>query len=154
MRLLQFVSVLLTALYLVPTGAHLFALPNKIGLPQQQYFLVQQIYRGWAWFGAAILAAIAAHFAAGLILLRRRQRAWPAFAAGFLLVIALVVFFVWTYPANRATANWTAVPADWRRLRLQWELSHAASAVLTLLALCFAIRSAMETAHGIGGTKL
>jgi hypothetical protein len=31
---------------LVPSGAHLFALPNKIGLAQDQYFVVQNIYRG------------------------------------------------------------------------------------------------------------
>jgi hypothetical protein len=38
----------LTALALVPAGAHLFELPNKIGLSQDRYFIVQSIYRGWA----------------------------------------------------------------------------------------------------------
>lgn len=147
MRLLQFLAVLLTALYLVPTGAHLFALPNKIGLPQQPYFIVQQIYRGWAWFGVVIFAAIAANLAAGLILLRRRRRSWPAFAAGFLLILSLIVFFVWTYPANQATHNWTLVPPDWQTLRGQWEVSHAANAVLTFLALCCATLSAMGRAQ-------
>jgi hypothetical protein len=27
-----------------------FALPNKIALTQEQYFIVQSIYRGWALF--------------------------------------------------------------------------------------------------------
>ena len=36
---------ILTALALVPAGAHLFELPNKIGLAQDQYFIVQSIYR-------------------------------------------------------------------------------------------------------------
>src|SRR5205823_8876928 len=36
---------------------------------------------------------------------------------------------------NRATRNWTAVPADWLGLRLLWEFSHAAGAVLDLAAL-------------------
>lgn len=143
LRPLQFLAVLLTALYLVPTGAHLFELPNKIGLPQQPYFVVQQIYRGWAWFGMVIPAAIAANLAAGLILLRRRRRPWPAFAAGFLLLLSLVVFFAWTYPTNQATHNWTFVPPDWQALRQQWEASHAANAILTFLALCCATWSAM-----------
>jgi hypothetical protein len=133
----------LTALYLVPTGTHLFELPNKIGLPQQQYFAVQQIYRGWAWFGVVVFAAIAANFATALMLRLHRRRAWPALAAGLLLVASLIVFFVWTYPANRATVNWTVVPANWRILRLDWELSHALNALLTFLALCCAIVSAM-----------
>jgi hypothetical protein len=143
LRFLQFLAVVLTALYLVPTGAHLFELPNKIGLSQQQYFAAQQIYRGWAWFGVVIFAAIAANVVAGLMLWMRRRLAWPAFAAGLLLALSLVVFFVWTYPANQATVNWTIVPADWQALRLDWELSHAVNAVLTFLALCCATVSAM-----------
>jgi hypothetical protein len=31
------------------------------------------------------------------------------------------------------------LPADWQRLRLQWAYSHAAGAVLTLLALVLLI---------------
>jgi hypothetical protein len=42
---------MLTAPALVPVGAHLFELPNKIGLSEEHYFLVQSIYRGWALFG-------------------------------------------------------------------------------------------------------
>ncbi|TMJ67612.1 MAG: DUF1772 domain-containing protein, partial [Alphaproteobacteria bacterium] len=51
----------MTALAFVPVGAHLFELPNKIGLSEQHYFVVQSIYRGWALFGVVIFAAIAAN---------------------------------------------------------------------------------------------
>jgi len=51
-------ALMLTALALVPAGTHLLALPNKIGLPQDQYFIVQGIYRGWAFLGAVLMAAI------------------------------------------------------------------------------------------------
>jgi hypothetical protein len=47
-----------------------------------------------------------------------------------------VIFFIWTYPANQATSNWTVVPADWQQLRTTWEYAHATNAVLTFLALC------------------
>jgi len=40
---LRLAAILLTALALVPAGAHLLALPNKIGLPQAGYFVVQGI---------------------------------------------------------------------------------------------------------------
>ena len=44
-RLLQFVAMVLTALALVPGGAHLFALANKINLSESDYFITQSIYR-------------------------------------------------------------------------------------------------------------
>lgn len=51
MRTLQFVAIVLTALALVPGGAHLFALPNKIHLREADYFITQGIYFGWSLFG-------------------------------------------------------------------------------------------------------
>jgi predicted anti-sigma-YlaC factor YlaD len=141
MRVLQFLAVVLTALALVPVGAHLFELPNKLGLAEEAYFTVQQIYRGWALFGVALFASIAANLAAGVVLLRHGRPSWPSWLAGLLIVVTLAIFFTWTYPANRATANWTAAPADWQALRRQWELSHAANAVVTFASLCCAALS-------------
>jgi predicted anti-sigma-YlaC factor YlaD len=141
---LQFVAVVLTALSLVPGGTHLFELPNKIGLSQEHYFTVQSIYRGWAMFGIPIIAAIGANLALGVMLRRRGKPAWPSLAAGLVLAATLLVFFEWTYPANQATTNWTVVTGDWETLRTQWELSHAANAVLTLIALCCATLSAVR----------
>jgi len=71
LRALKLTAVLLTALALVPGGAHFFELANKIGLPQQQYFVGQQIYRGWALFGVALFLAIIANWALGVGLWRR-----------------------------------------------------------------------------------
>ena len=51
MRLIQFLAIMLTALALVPSGAHLAALPNKMAMAQAAYFVAQQIYAGWALFG-------------------------------------------------------------------------------------------------------
>jgi hypothetical protein len=48
--LLRLTALALTAIVLVPSGAHLFELPGKIGLPRDAYFTVQGIYAGWAWF--------------------------------------------------------------------------------------------------------
>ena len=64
----RFLAVALTALALVPGGAHLFELTSKIGLPQEQYFTIQNIYRGWALFGFVWFGALAANLAlAGLL---------------------------------------------------------------------------------------
>ena len=58
--------------------------------------------------------------------------AWIAFLC---IVGTQVVFWTFTYPVNRMTANWTFLPGDWWELRKRWEYSHAASAVLNLIAL-------------------
>lgn len=157
MRVLQFVALMLTGLELVPTGAHFFELWNKIGLDQQQYFTVQQIYRGWAWFGIVLIAAIIANLGVAIVLWRRRQRFWLSLVAGVLVAATLVIFFGWTYPANQLTQNWTSVPGDWRMLRRQWELSHAVNAVLTFVALGFAagsIFAAQASPIGAGRPRL
>jgi len=148
MRMLQFLGVILTALALAPGCAHLFALPNKLALDQDAYFTAQAIYRGWSLLGIILIAALAADF--GLAIGMRRQPGPCSLAAGgaVCLALTLVVFFLWTYPANQATANWTAVPDNWAALRRQWEYSHAANAVLTFAALCLVTLSALRWRPG------
>ena len=136
LRVAQFLAIVLTALALVPAGAHLFELPNKIGLAEHDYFVVQSIYRGWALFGIVLFGALAADLAAA-VMVRRQRAPFRLAVLAFLLVVAtLVIFFTWTYPANQATSNWTVVPAEWQELRTQWEYAHATNAVLTFMALC------------------
>jgi len=49
-RRLQFFTIVVCALALIPSGAHLAALPNKIDLPQGDYFIVQGSTRaGQSW---------------------------------------------------------------------------------------------------------
>ncbi len=139
----QFLSVILTALALVPGGAHFFELPNKMGLGQDQYFTVQAIYRGWALFGFVLVGAIIANLALAMMLPRRRASFRLALAACVLVAVTLAIFFGWTYPANQATHNWAVVPANWEELRRQWEYSHAVNAALTFVALCCATLSVL-----------
>ena len=138
----QFLAVVLTALALLPGGAHLMALPAKIAMPEDPYFVAQQVYRGWAWAGVVIFFAIFANFAAAFFTNENRRRLFTA--AGLLITATLALFFIWTYPANQATGNWTSVPDNWEQLRIQWEYSHAASAALTFLALLCAVAAALS----------
>ena len=61
LRLIQFLAIILTALALVPRGAHLAALPNKMAMAQAAYFVAQQIYAGWALFGIVFGGESGAH---------------------------------------------------------------------------------------------
>jgi hypothetical protein len=143
MKLAQFLTILLIAIALVPVGAHLFELPHKIAMDRDGYMIVQGIYRGWAIFGAVIIAALAMNIV--LIFLSRSQPVPLLLAAlaGFLILCTLVIFFTWTYPINQITNNWTVAGGNWRVLRAQWEYSHAANAGVTFLALVCATASAL-----------
>jgi hypothetical protein len=150
----QFLAVVLTALALLPGGAHLMALPAKLAMPEQPYFVAQQVYRGWAWVGVVIFLAIFANFAAAFLTHGRRRQLFTV--AGLLIGTTLALFFVWTYPANEATGNWTSVPENWEQLRIQWEYSHAVNAALTFLALLCAVGAALsiDSRHETYGRNL
>lgn len=130
-------SVLFVGLALGPGLAHLLALPNKIGLGRDDYFVAQGIYRGWNLLAVVVVGALVSTLGLSLALRRQVPRSGSAWAlAAFLcLAGAQALFWIFTYPANVATANWTRQPADWEALRVQWEYSHAAGALLTLAAL-------------------
>ncbi len=142
-RLIQFLAIVLVAICLIPGGAHLFELPNKIVMDQQAYMSAQRIYDGWALFGVALIAALVA--IAGLAVFSRPQRTPFLFAiAGLVLMLAsLAGFFAVVFPMNQLTSNWTVTPENFEAVRAQWEYGHAADAVLTFLALIAIVISAL-----------
>jgi hypothetical protein len=144
MRISQFLAILVTAIALIPGGAHVLTLPAKMAMPQEPYFIAQQVYQGWAWLGIATFVAIFANFASALLTRHHSRQLLLSLTASLLIAATLIVFFVWTYPANQATVNWTSVPDDWERLRIQWEYSHAANAALTFVALLCSIGAALS----------
>jgi hypothetical protein len=146
LKIVQVVAVILTALALVPCGAHAFALLNKIELAAGPYFVVQSIYRGWALFGIVVIGALLADLALALMLRRRSGAPFVLALLGFCgVALTLVIFFVWTYPANQATGNWTMIVDNWEQLRWRWEYSHAINGVITFLALCSITSSVVIT---------
>jgi hypothetical protein len=145
LKIVQFLALTLTALALVPSGAHLFALPNKIGLAAEQYFIVQSIYRGWSLFGVVLIGALIANLALALLLRGRGAPFVLALFAFLCIALTLVVFFIWTYAANQATNNWATIPDNWEQLRREWEYSHAANAVVTFAAFCSVALSSLMT---------
>ncbi|AYG61629.1 DUF1772 domain-containing protein (plasmid) [Rhizobium jaguaris] len=141
-RAAQFLALVVSALALIPSGAHLAALPNKIALPQTEYFTIQTIYNGWAILGLLWPAAIIANALLAVIVRSQQWPSWFAAFAALCFAFMLAIFFFWTLPANNATANWTEIPRHWETLRRQWEYSHAANAVLAFAAFCLTALSA------------
>jgi hypothetical protein len=149
LKSVQFLAITLTALAFVPTGAHLFALPNTIGLEEGTYFAVQSIYRGWALFGGVLIAACLVNAMLAFCMRGRPMPFWLAVIGCLMIAAAIEIFIRWVYPANALTQNWTAVPANWEMLRQQWEYGHAANAILTFIGLC-AVTGAVVTDHASG----
>lgn len=129
-----FIALLATALALGGALAHALELPAKIGMSSQDYFVAQRLYAGWNRL-AYLLAAELAGMIAVIVVYRDAPRVvWPAVVAIGGLVGAQTVFWLFTFPANQATVNWTVVPDNWDALRRQWEYSHLAGAGFQLLA--------------------
>ena len=77
---------------------------------------------------------------------------WALFGA-LCLVAAHGAWWVWVAPVNAMMTALTpeTLPADWMRLRDQWEYTHAARAVLQIIAfgaLVFSILVETPTEHG------
>lgn len=144
LQLVRFLGLLFVALAMAPALAHLLELPNKIRLPREQYQTVQQLYRGWSRLGVVVIAAMLATLV--LLLMARGhdgEFGW-ALAAFVCILLTQFVFWVFTFPVNRATVNWTRLPENWGSLRRRWEYSHAASAGLNLIALISLIASVLS----------
>lgn len=144
LRLLQFLAIMLTALALVPGGAHLAALPNKMTMAQAAYFIAQQIYAGWSLFGIVLFGALGANLALTIILRKLGRPFGYALAAFLFIASGVAIFFIWTFPTNQATSNWTVAPENWNELRIQWEYSHAVNAVVMFMALVCAVVAVLQ----------
>ena len=138
---MKFLAVLVTGLALIAPAAHAYELLNKIGLPKADYFIVQQIYNGWWIAGLLLPLAFFANVGNAVALRGDRTAMALSIAAALLIALNLAIFFVFTQPANAATQNWTVQPANWEALRARWEYSHAANAVVNVLAFCCATRA-------------
>ena len=135
-RIAAFLALVFTALALVPYGAHLFSLPNKIGMTQEHYFIAQRAYDNWALMSLILFPALLFNIVLAVLLYTDRLAFIFAVAGCLVMATTLAVFFAFTYPGNVATQNWTVAPANWEDLRMRWEYSHATNAVLTFASFC------------------
>jgi hypothetical protein len=125
--------------------AHFLELPHKIHLTDQEYLTVQQIYRGWAWLGIVIFASLISNFWLTIKLRDNKKAFLLALTAFFSIVGAQIIFWVFTFPVNQQTKNWTILPPGWQQLRSRWEYSYAAGAILDIIALITLILAALNT---------
>jgi hypothetical protein len=138
-----FIALLATALALGGALAHALELPNKISLPRDEYFIVQKAYRGWTQLAYLLMVELASMVAVAVMSRHQPHVLWPAIAAIICLLSAQTLFWIYTYPVNTMTKNWTVMPDNWDSLRRRWEFSHAAGAAFQVLAMSSLIVAAL-----------
>jgi hypothetical protein len=147
LRMLYFLSLMLTAIAMGLALTHFFELPNKIDISAEHYLIVQRNYDNWAVIGLVVPAA----FLCVLILTFALRGSGAPFALALiavaLLIAELAVFWGLIFPVNQATENWTRLPENWEALRSQWEYAHAGRTVIYVLALGALVMSLLEWRH-------
>jgi len=125
----------LSALTLAPLMAHLLELPNKMPLSRDAYLTVQSIYSGWNMLGIIEVATVVFSTILFILTIKNERPLRFIFFTIICFDLALILFFSFTYPANRETDNLTILPDNWQQLRNVWESSHAARAALYIIGL-------------------
>jgi len=161
----MFIALVLAALAIGAPFAHVLEMPVRRAYDPALYVTVTHtLYRYFGSVGAvievgAVLAAV--FWAAGL----GRSRTSPASGRGWAvtgaacLVLAHALFWLLVNPVNQQFATWTptVVPANWTRLRDQWEFTHAVRAGLFLMGFCGLLASALQArgrvAPDLGGSR-
>ena len=132
-------ALVLTAIAFAPGATHVLELPNKLAMHQEEYLLVQRLYRGWRFLGIVVVAALAANLWYAMI--ARGSSEAPAVVAFVAVLATQIVFWVFTFPVKLRLREGSRQPVeDWEKLRDRWEISQAASALLNFVALaCLAV---------------
>lgn len=142
---LRITSILFAALALIPAGAHLFSMISKLRLDRADYLVSQRAYDGWKLFAIVVIGALISTLALSIALYRAGEPYLLAALAFGSIAGTQIIFWTFTFPANAATENWTRLPEGWETLRIQWEYSHAGSALLNAAALLFLVFGATKS---------
>ena len=120
-----------------------------MSFPPAAYMTVQKIYAGWYFFGIPIITALLLIFIHTFMVRNDRPAFMLSLSAALCLTATQVIFWMFTYPINRATDNWTVLPEAFEVARRQWEYSHAVNAVLTFAAFVAITLSVLATSREV-----
>lgn len=156
LRTWRFITIMLAALALTLTSAHVLELPQKMQYDAQMYSAVNTtLYRYFAIVGGVYQVGSIVAAAALAFLVRKHRPSFGWTLAGALcLLLAFGIWLAVVAPVNGEVAETLqsapqSVPAVWMRLRNRWEYGHAAGFVVQLAGLCALVLSVLvETPKG------
>ena len=143
LKIVRLISLLCAALTSGIAFCHALELPNKMMLPADTWFNVQQmLYRGFGVKAGSIEVGAVVSSLMLLLLVGKRQAAfiWTLIAS-VCFVAGLVLWFSVVNPANLLVDSWTTatLPSNWMQIRDQWEYGHVARATFFILGLVASI---------------
>jgi hypothetical protein len=142
-----FIVLLLTALLIGTTFAHMLEMPAKLALDGPQWVHLQQnLYGAFAFVGGAVEIASIVSVAVYAYLLRNHRLALPfAVCGAAMLAVAFIVWLSMTAPVNAKVLRWNpdAIPPGWEGLRTRWEYSHTIRFVIHLIGISVLINAAL-----------
>jgi hypothetical protein len=155
LRVWRFLTLVLTALALTMTSAHVLELPQKMAYDPELYAAVNTtLYRQFAIVGAAYTLGSIVTALVLVFLVRRRRPAfgWTVVGATCLL-LAFGSWLVLVAPVNREIAEALrmspeSVSSLWMRLRARWEYGHVAGFVIQLAGFCALLASVLVETPG------
>jgi hypothetical protein len=138
-KIWRLVTIMLTALSMGTALCHLLEMPAKITYEGALWLtLLQTLYPpAFGTIGAFFeVGAVVTAVMLAFLVRRRPAFVWTLLGA-LCLVVAHAAFWIWVAPVNATMSPLTpeTLSADWMRLRNQWEYTHAARAVLQIVAL-------------------
>jgi MFS family permease len=143
----RFITIVLSALALTMTSAHVLELPQKMAYSGEMYAAVNTtLYRYFAIVGGPYqIGAIVSAIVLTILVRRSRTFRW-ALAGTLLLIAAFASWLILVLPVNRdvaaaVEASPHAVPSLWLHLRDRWEYGHATGFVLHLAGFCALVMS-------------
>lgn len=156
LRTWRLLTVMLAALSLAPALGHFLELPAKFTYSGPLWLTLQQtLYASFGTIGAAFEVGAVVTTVILVILVRERRPAFGWTLLGAVCVVAAhVAFWIWLAPVNSTIATLTpeTLPPNWMELRSQWEYTHAARAILQIIALGVLVFSVLVEIPA-GGSK-
>lgn len=162
LRIWRFITIVLAALALTMSSAHVLELPQKMQYEAQLYSAVNTtMYRYFAIVGGVYsMGSIVAAVVLAFLVRNHRPAFWWALAGSVLLVLWFASWLSLVAPVNNQVAAALesapeSVPGLWMRLRERWEYGHAAGFVIQLLGFsALVISVVIETPERVVSNRM
>ncbi|AFL49815.1 hypothetical protein ABIE78_004405 [Sinorhizobium fredii] len=142
--LTAFASLLLSALSLGPSFAHVLEAPPRLTVWSPELWREATVFNGqfalFAKVGAPLdVGSILIAFLLTYLLANERPAFWFALGGAVLLAAGLAAWFTIVAPANAILATWKPgpIPPDFAAVRLRWEAGHMTVAAAKLIGFVF-----------------
>lgn len=151
----RFFALVLAALALTMTSAHVLEMPQKMSYSAEMYSAVNTtLYRYFAIVGGTYqIGGIVSAWILTVLLKRRGLRLGWNLAGAVLLLLSFISWLVLVVPVNQQigaamSSAPETLPMLWQMLRARWEYGHAIGFVLQLFGFCALVLALVRGADG------